>query len=471
MSSGKHADDLCLDQVVFLDRGQQQSGGPRIALLTPYNGGNLGDGAIQDAMIANIRSRRPDAKFSGITLNRDAFTRLHGGSGFPLCATPRRFYGMSGETVALSNERESQASGQLGQAWNQLKCWIEGIVLTLSKTLRFSTLVVGPLRELRHCIEAYHFLRTKDLVIVSGGGQLDEEWGGPWGHPYALFKWAVLAHIASVPYAMASVGAQKVRSTASRFFLSKALGLAAYRSYRNKNTKDLATSLFPGAIWDAIVPDLAFSLSQSELPSRVHIRRLAKERLVVAISPIAYAKPGNWPFSDSAIYNRYLQNLSRVASELLKRGCFLVIVYSSIGDDEAVIPELLGHLKGEWEGDLTQQIYVPSIASWKDFVAALREVDVLIASRLHSTILGWLVQTPTIAISFDPKVNQQMEDLGQTDYLLQIENFRTADVIEAFDRIRMFRRTVEDEITAYRDRVYPALAHQYDALMALLRNN
>ena len=81
-------------------------------------------------------------------------------------------------------------------------------------------------QELRHCAGAYRFLRTEDLLIVSGGGQLDEEWGGPWGHPFTLFKWAVLARIAHVPFAIASVGACKLTSKTSRFFVSVALRMA-----------------------------------------------------------------------------------------------------------------------------------------------------------------------------------------------------------------------------------------------------
>ena len=46
---------------------------PRIALLNPYTGSNLGDAAIQDAMIANIGIRLPDAQFFGISLNCDNF--------------------------------------------------------------------------------------------------------------------------------------------------------------------------------------------------------------------------------------------------------------------------------------------------------------------------------------------------------------------------------------------------------------
>jgi polysaccharide pyruvyl transferase WcaK-like protein len=95
------------------------------------------------------------------------------------------------------------------------------------------------------------------------------------------------------------------------------------------------------------------------------------------------------------------------------------------------------------------------------------DTDVLIASRLHSTILGFVAQRPTVAISFDPKVDWVMEDLGQTDYLLRIQDFTAAEVIEALERIELRRNAVMDGIGAYRDAVLPALASQYDALAEL----
>jgi hypothetical protein len=45
----------------------------RVALLTPYDGGNLGDAAIQDAMIENIRRRLPGVRLSGISLSSESF--------------------------------------------------------------------------------------------------------------------------------------------------------------------------------------------------------------------------------------------------------------------------------------------------------------------------------------------------------------------------------------------------------------
>ena len=444
----------------------------QIALLTPYNGGNLGDGVIQDAMIANIRLRLPSARFSGISLNSDNFVERHGTGSFPLCGSDEPFYRMyrgkvtdqpgDGQSFARPSREKRWSSASIRRALKRVPA-----LWRLLKT--FHALGKRVYRELRHSAGGYRFLLTQDLLIVSGGGQLDEEWGGPWGHPFALFKWAVLARIARVPYAIASVGASRITSTTSRFFLSAALRMAQYRSYRDKNSKEFAARLLQQTARDTIVPDIAFSLPSSELPPPAGIRSRSQGRTVVAISPIAYARPGSWPCPDRTLHDRYLQQMRDVVSQLLKRGYFLVVVCSSLGDDDRIIPDLLDQLDDQPREMMVRQMYVPRVRTWKDLVASLRDVDILIASRLHSTILGFLTQTPTVAISFDPKVDWVMEDLGQTDYLLQIRDFTSRDVIEALDRIELRRGVVVEQIATYRHRIHSACALQYDALTELVR--
>ena len=158
--------------------------------------------------------------------------------------------------------------------------------------------------------------------------------------------------------------------------------------------------------------------------------------------------------------------MTRVVAQLLERGYFLVLAWSGLPDD-TVISELLGRLDDEAKKKLDGQMHIPAIATWKDLVASLRDVDFLIASRLHSAILGFVTQTPVVAISFDPKVDWVMEDLGQTDHLLQIRDFTAEDVVEALDRVERRRNAVMEQIRSYRHRILPVCALQYDAVVAL----
>lgn len=441
---------------------------PRIALLTPYNGGNLGDAAIQDALIANLRLRLPGAQFSGISLNNHKFVERHGTASFPLCASDTPSYAMGWENVPDPYEKKMTVGPSSGQrpasTFKALKQALKKVPVLGWSLKRAISLGRFVSREVCHCVQGYRFLRTHDLLIVSGGGQLDEEWGGAWGHPFALFKWAVLARVARIPYVIASVGACKVVSTTCRFFLSAALRMASYRSFRDENSRKVAAGLLARAAGDSIVPDLAFSLPPSQLPVPASIRSISQARTVVAISPIAYCKPGSWPNEDGALYRQYVKKMAQIVLKLLERGCALVIVCSSIGDDDGVIPDVLTCIGDESRTRFAGQMRIPRIATWKDLVASLWDADYLIASRLHSAILGFATQTPTIAISFDPKVDSVMEDLGQTDYVLQIRKFSAEDAIELLERMESRRGDIREQIASYQRRILAALALQYDAL-------
>ncbi|HTV40869.1 MAG TPA: polysaccharide pyruvyl transferase family protein [Candidatus Sulfotelmatobacter sp.] len=445
---------------------QVQTATTRIALLTPYSGGNLGDAAIQDALITNLRLQMPGARFAGISLNSENFIERHGVEAFPLCTTSRHFYAMSNGSVSGSVLQQNGRTGNrnlMARLKDALKR--KPRLVQCLKDLRQWFLLVP--KELLHVARGYRFIGRQDILIVAGGGQLDEEWGGPWGHPFALLKWAMLARMARVPCAFVSVGAGKMKSPVSRLFLSLALRLACYRSYRDRNSKRIAATLFRAAVDDPIVPDLAFGLPVSEIPADAGIRSLSRSRTVVAISPIAYGKPASWPNQDQGLYSRYVQQMAQLIARLAERDYFLVMVWSSLGDDESVIPQIFERLDETSRKKLADRLYLPSIRTWKELVGLLHEVDFLVASRLHSAILGFVTLTPTVAISFDPKVDWVMEDISQTDCLLHIDDFKAEDVLNALDHIRTVESTVTTRISSYQLGIRPAVNRQYDALAEL----
>ncbi len=449
--------------------------GPRVALVTPYDGGNLGDAAIQDSMISNLRLRMPDVQFLGITLNGDNFVTQHGATvTFPLLASGlssrNGFRGSSPQQPGAVAHPGAASEPRVRKTRNPVR-WalasIPGLVPFLKKA-RTSVTAVG--REIAHSYEGYRILRTQDVLLISGGGQLDEEYGGPWRLPFTIFKWTLLARLARIPCAMASIGAGKVTSPTSRRLVAMAARMCSYRSFREEKSRRIVAGIFPPAINDSVVPDLAFSMPESNLPASLGvIRTMARGRPVVALSPIAYGKPVNWPTPDRALHERYVQQLADILRRLSALGYFTVVVCSSLGDDESVIPEILERLDGETKHSLEGQIYFPAIKTWRDLVTVLRDADYLIASRLHGTILGFLSRTPVIAISFDPKVDWVMEDLKQTDYLLHIRDFTAEATLDALGRIKADRNAAIEHIVSYRKDIISssASARQYDLLAGL----
>src|SRR5580704_16948739 len=137
----------------------------RIALLTPYTGGNLGDGVIQDSMIANLRLRIPGVQFTGITLSCENFIKKHGTFAFPMLASspsPYKPDNGSGprEAGCPSVELEHPLrNGSANPAKRALRS-VPGLVLLVKAARAWAA---GISRELTHSFRAFRVLRKHNL--------------------------------------------------------------------------------------------------------------------------------------------------------------------------------------------------------------------------------------------------------------------------------------------------------------------
>lgn len=444
--------------------GRMTTRGTDIALLDCYSGSNLGDAAIVDAAIANFRERAPDVQLTGISLSNYNMESRHGIPGVALCCTALPFYSMSNWSGSQGPSHPQRSGG--GRVRSRIKTAMPGTWARLKWT--YVKVMTIP-RELKHFVQAWRSLRACSLLVVCGGGQIDDEWGGAWGHPFALLKWTLAARLAGTPVAVASVGVSRLRQRLSKVFIGAALRLVTYRSFRDHQSRELAAELLPSARTDAVVEDLAFAMPAACLPAPVGLREQSGGRRVIAIGPIAYARPGSWPSPDGAVYGRYLATMKSLIMELLDRGYFLLFVWSSMPDDRVALGEILAQLDTAERTRLEAQSSFASIehGRWTDFAAAVQGVDLVIASRLHSVILALVLRKPPIAISFDPKVDRLMEDFGDPRCLLNIRDFTVGEVV---DRVRSVERDLESQtsrIDEFLQGVSNRLADQFDRLVAL----
>src|SRR5207247_11214974 len=61
--------------------------------------------------------------------------------------------------------------------------------------------------ELAFLARSYRNLPGTVLLLVAGSQQLNDYWGGPWGFPFTLFKWSLLARATGTKVAVLSPGA------------------------------------------------------------------------------------------------------------------------------------------------------------------------------------------------------------------------------------------------------------------------
>jgi polysaccharide pyruvyl transferase WcaK-like protein len=170
-----------------------------------------------------------------------------------------------------------------------------------------------------------------------------------------------------------------------------------------------------------------------------------------------------WPSSDPGLYDRYLNELANVLNDLLERNHFLLFVWSARGDQN-VVQELLARGDDNFKARLLQNSYFATPSTWKDYLSIVQVADLLIASRLHSIILGFLAKVPVLAISFDPKVDWVMQDVEQDGALLQIRNFTAREVVQACERLDFRKKEIVQHLTCYHQQVVETSALQYDTI-------
>jgi polysaccharide pyruvyl transferase WcaK-like protein len=436
----------------------------RIGLLTPYTGGNLGDGAIQEAVIAHIRKRYPDADLFGFTLNPKATENLHRIPCFPLNALQfRHRTGRSGTKPEETDHEEIEKSPP-GNVPNK-----RGIVSAVSKIFkpvnRLGQGVWYLLTELKLIWEGYRILRKADLLIVSGGGQIDDYWGGPWMQPYSLFKWGWIAKSTRTAYAFLSVGMCGLQSSLSRWFIRQALLLADYRSYRDQLSKKLLKE-FSFTQNDPVVPDLAFSYEFQEGGEDVHSR--STER-VVGLSPISYIPPRQPSHRTYEDHCHYLETLAAFASFLVGQK-YSVVFFWSERSDQRDIKKIREMVDRETPSSFKENIRSADIETVKDLMSVLSQCDYVVASRLHSVLLAHLLSKPVLAISYDRKVATHMEDLHQTEYCLDIQGITQEDLQSRFLEMTTKKEKIVSGIAAQLGGFQGTLNRQYDQVLREPRN-
>jgi len=435
----------------------------RVALLAPYAGTNLGDAAIQEAAIQNIRRRVSGVEISGITLNPQVTAARHGIPCFPLESRWLEY------VASLDSGDHGSARGAARPAPMSLGMRVRDLakrVPIVGPALRAVTQVArASQREATHWARGFRLARGLDAIIVAGSGQIDDEWGGAWAHPYALFKWALLTRLAGKQFIVLSVGASTLRHRLSRWFVRWALRLACYRSYRDQGTKIMLRDL-PFTRDDRCWPDLAFSLPHATASGPP--RRRSEPGRRVGVSPIAYGHPELWPTADRPAHERYLEALTDFVAWLVAQR-HQVVLFATGGVDHLIIRDLLGRLAARSaERKPPAAVRVAKDDTLKELLVELEGVDAVVASRLHGLVLAHVLGKPAIAVSFDRKVGAHMQEIGMGPYCLNLQTVDRTKLAEAFTRLEREAVDVRAALDDARRTMREALDAQYDAVIPVM---
>jgi len=439
----------------------------RIGVFGHVGNGNLGDEAIFSVVIQNIKNRYPTAEICCFTINPADTRERHKIDAFPIRridATPERAAPQKQGQATVTGEDKPSST-----ALERVKDGLKRVPLVyrfLRKIPQIFNILGASLKEPGFLLQCRRNLKGVDLLIVAGSQQLiDYVAGGPWGHPYTLFKWALIARAQKTKIAFVSCGAGPIQTPLGRFFIRTALSMANYRSYRDELSKACVEQLGVSGS-DPVFPDLVYSLRVGETAAGDNISPGA--RPVVGINPLPFLEPRYWVGGSAQNYEMYTGKLADFALWLVQRGYAVLFFPTQLRADPPVIKDIRTLMNKRGIPELEKNIIDYPVRSFDDLTSAISMTDMIVATRFHGVVLSYILNKPALGIAYAGKTNDLMEQMGQGEFALDILQFDLKSLQEQFVVLESRKTEIKKKLTQRISAHRQALDVQYERLFKLL---
>ena len=241
------------------------------------------------------------------------------------------------------------------------------------------------------------------------------------------------------------------------------MSLADYRAYRDHDSKEYARRLGVKAGSDVVYPDLAFGLPESVTDTRIGSHEDAN---AIALGVVNYHGQfsGSVPADSALLYQNYLERTAELVLRLTENGRTVRMIIGDLSYDPTVVEDVISILRQKGSKACRERLETPPIRSVDDLVSHIRGSQIVISPRFHNIVLALLCNKPVIAIAYQRKFVELMEDLGLQDYVVPIDDFHPARVL---GQLRCIEARYEDikELVGSRIAVYQnSLREQYDLI-------
>ncbi len=439
-----------------------------VGIFGTYGFGNMGDAAVADATILGIRRYLHKARIVGICQQPINAKLRHNIDSFSIFSDFIQPSAESGVTIVSNNSEDSRESSEPGsQNVNDLsfkRKFINSIkalpffYATAKKIQSNLKILKDIFNEIKYSNTIYKIVKNIDLIIISGSGQFNEDWGGPWRYPFALFRWTLISRLAGCNVAFFSVGVGNIQSFWGRLFCSWALKLANYKSLRDE--KSISISKQWGIDEVKLVPDMAFSI---KVPKE---KNVSTKYNIVGINPIAFCDPRSWHVPDQDSYNQYIEKMSAFCNSILAEGYRIHFIPNELKMDNPVIDDIVKKMSlNENQNSLIER---PKTDSSEDVLYNLSKCDYVIASRFHGLLFSYLTYKPVIALAFHFKYFSLAKEMQQEKYCLDINNFNPEEVKKLFDDLVEHKDSISNMIKISVSNYSNLVEQQYQTICDLL---
>lgn len=318
--------------------------------------------------------------------------------------------------------------------------------------------------KLLNIFRAIKQVKDLDVFIVPGTGLLDDFATGPLGIPLDLFCWSIAARTMGKPIWLVSIGAGPINHPISRWMMKKSARMAQYRSYRDEISKTFLTSIGVDTSDDLAFPDLAFSLTITNLVKN----QTCNDKPVVGVGVMTYRGWRNRGSDGETIYANYLEELATFTNWLMAQKYQIRLLIGDDCDDETINRFLtVVKSKTDIHRDANSIIIEPA-QTLHDVTRQFLQTDFAVATRYHNVVCALKAGKPTISIGYADKNRTLLDAAGLGKYACSIENFTARWLIDRFKKLSKERNHIEQVIRKMNDDFTQQLSDQEAILSSKL---
>lgn len=389
----------------------------RIGLVGLLGQGNLGNDASLEVMLNHLSSSQPGATVELLCSGPDEIARRFG----------------HGTTQLHWNNHEYETAGSAG------------------------SVAAKALGKLVDIIRIAAWVRRQDVVIIPGMGVLESNLPlRPWGLPYSLFVVCVAGRIFSASIALVSVGADRITSPTTRWLITGAARLAAYRSYRDEHSRHALASMGIDTSRDMVRSDLVFAMPN---PAPV----ASCEPNGVALGIMDYRGGNDDRATADRVHARYVDDITRFALWLVDQG-HPVRVVTSDRDDEDLARRLVAAVRASRPDRALEAITTEPSTTLAELMDQLVQVETVVATRYHTVLSALKLAKPTVSLGYGIKNDVLMASMGLGEFCQPIRGFDVDRLIEHFRAVRSRRDELVPRMRAQATTNAQQLAEQFAVL-------
>ncbi|WHZ57593.1 polysaccharide pyruvyl transferase family protein [Metabacillus hrfriensis] len=258
-----------------------------------------------------------------------------------------------------------------------------------------------------------------DIVILGGGGILMDM------YPRDLpLYWFIVKNIVKRDGTLIvhGVGAGPLKTSLGKKIVKNILNSSKVISVRDEKSKKILNELISGNRSIEIIGDPAFGNEHLAISREAGVKK-------IGITVLPYFADYYWPEYDKEKFEQYKNNIIKLIHGLSENKNNQIYLYSTkYPDDHRLANEIYQETKKQ------NVILNEEILSPKSLIEFTQDLDLVVGTRLHSLIIGLLVNASIYGIGYHHKVEGFFGEMELENNFFKIDELNVDKLIEEINQ-------------------------------------